>query len=70
MRSIRPGSAAWLSLLFCNKTYPDGSNGSLYRVAAPLVNVSRAPGEWQSYAIIPQAQCLEASSRHDGHAVP
>ena len=35
-----------------NRTYPDGSNGSLYRVAAPLVNVSRAPGEWQSYDIV------------------
>ena len=35
-----------------NKTYPDGSNASLYRVAAPLVNVSRRAGEWQSYDII------------------
>jgi hypothetical protein len=35
-----------------NKTYPDGSNASLYRVAPPLVNVSRPPGEWQSYDII------------------
>jgi hypothetical protein len=35
-----------------NKTYPDGSNGSIYRVAAPLVNVSRAPGEWQTYDVI------------------
>jgi len=35
-----------------NKTYPDGSNASLYRVAAPLVNVSRRPGEWQTYDIV------------------
>jgi hypothetical protein len=35
-----------------NRTYPDGSNGALYRVATPLVNVSRAPGEWQSYDVI------------------
>jgi hypothetical protein len=60
MRSIRRGTAAWLSFLFCNKTYPDSSNGSLYRVAAPLVNVSRAPGEWQRYAIILHApQCRD-----------
>ena len=59
MRSIRRGSAAWLSLLFCNKTYPNGSNGS-HRVAAPMVNVSRGPGEWQSYAIILHApQCRD-----------
>lgn len=60
MRSIRHGSAAWLSLLFCNKTYPNGSNGSLSRVAAPMVKVSRGPGEWQSYAIILHApQCRD-----------
>lgn len=35
-----------------NRTYPDGTNGALYRVAAPLVNVSRAPGEWQSFDFI------------------
>ena len=44
-----------------NKTYPDGSNASLYRVAAPLVNVSRRPGEWQSYDII-----LHAPKCQDG----
>ena len=38
-----------------NKTYPDGSNASLYRVAAPLVNVSRRAGEWQSYDILIRA---------------
>jgi hypothetical protein len=44
-----------------NRTYPDGSNASLYRVAAPLVNVSRRPGEWQSYDII-----LHAPTCQDG----
>jgi len=34
------------------KTYADGTNASLYRVAAPLVNVSRRPGEWQTYDIV------------------
>jgi hypothetical protein len=35
-----------------NHTYPDGSAGSLYKQSPPLVNVSRKPGEWQSYDII------------------
>jgi len=50
-----------------NKTYPDGSNGSLYRVAAPLVNVSRAPGEWQSYDIVLHApQCRDGKLTSPG----
>ncbi len=35
-----------------NKTYFDGQAGSFYGKAAPLVNASRPPGEWQSYDII------------------
>lgn len=35
-----------------NPTYADGSCGGVYGVAAPLVNASRPPGEWQSYDII------------------
>lgn len=35
-----------------NKTYRQGQAGSLYKQSAPLVNVSRKPGEWQSYDII------------------
>lgn len=35
-----------------NKTYRNGQAGSLYKQYAPLVNVSRKPGEWQSYDII------------------
>jgi hypothetical protein len=38
-----------------NPTYPDGSAGALYKQAPPLVNVSRKPGEWQTYDIIFQA---------------
>lgn len=50
-----------------NKTYPDGSNASLYRVAAPLVNVSRAPGEWQTYDIILHApQCRDGKLASPG----
>lgn len=35
-----------------NKTYRQGQAGSLYKQHAPLVNVSRKPGEWQTYDII------------------
>lgn len=35
-----------------NKTYRNGQAGSIYKQYAPLVNVSRKPGEWQSYDII------------------
>jgi hypothetical protein len=35
-----------------NKTYPNGQAGAFYLHNAPLVNVSRKPGEWQSYDII------------------
>ncbi len=35
-----------------NKTYPNGQTGAYYGHAAPLVNVCRKPGEWQSYDII------------------
>ena len=38
-----------------NKTYPHGQAGSFYDNFAPLVNVSRKPGEWQTYDIIFQA---------------
>jgi hypothetical protein len=35
-----------------NRTYRHGQAGSIYKQFAPLVNVSRGPGEWQSYDII------------------
>ncbi|HTL66824.1 MAG TPA: DUF1080 domain-containing protein [Lacunisphaera sp.] len=35
-----------------NKTYADGSAASVYGQYPPLVNASRAPGEWQFYDII------------------
>jgi hypothetical protein len=34
-----------------NQTYADGSAGSIYGQWPPLVNVSRKPGEWQTYDI-------------------
>ncbi len=35
-----------------NKTYPEGSCGSVYNQKPPMVNASRKPGEWQSFDII------------------
>lgn len=35
-----------------NTTYADGSAGAVYGARPPLVNASRARGEWQSYDII------------------
>lgn len=35
-----------------SKTYPDGQAAALYGQYPPLVNVSRPPGEWQTYDII------------------
>ena len=50
-----------------NKTYPDGSNAALYRVSAPLVNVSRRAGEWQSYDMIIHApKCLDGKLTSPG----
>ncbi len=34
-----------------NRTYRNGQAGSIYKQYAPLVNVSRKPGEWQTYDI-------------------
>lgn len=35
-----------------NPTYANGQAGSIYKQAIPLVNASRAPGQWQAYDII------------------
>jgi len=35
-----------------NETYPDGQCASIYKQTPPIVNVSRPPGEWQTYTII------------------
>jgi hypothetical protein len=34
------------------KLYPDGQCGAIYGQTPPLVNVTRPPGEWQSFDII------------------
>jgi len=49
-----------------NPTYPDGQAGSFYGNAAPLVNASRKPGEWQTYDIVFHAPKLGA----DGAVIP
>ena len=35
-----------------NPTYVNGQAASIYKQAAPLVNASRKPGQWQSYDIV------------------
>ncbi|WP_200957201.1 DUF1080 domain-containing protein [Lysobacter sp. Root690] len=35
-----------------NPTYSNGQAASIYKQAIPLVNASRAPGEWQAYDVI------------------
>ena len=35
-----------------NETYADGQAAALYGQTPPLVNASRAPGEWQTYDVI------------------
>ncbi len=35
-----------------NKTYSNGQAGSIYKQTMPLVNASKAPGEWQVYDVI------------------
>jgi len=42
-----------------NKTYFDGQAGAIYKQHAPLVNVCRKPGEWQTYDIIYSAPRFE-----------
>jgi hypothetical protein len=49
-----------------NPTYPDGQAGSFYGNAAPLVNASRKPGEWQTYDIVFHAPKLGP----DGAVIP
>jgi hypothetical protein len=35
-----------------NRTYANGQAASIYKQHIPLVNASRAPGEWQTYDIV------------------
>lgn len=51
---------------FENPTYPDGQAGAFYGNAAPLVNASRKPGEWQTYDIVFRAP----KTGEDGKVIP
>ncbi len=46
-----------------NKTYVNGQASSIYKQAAPLVNASRRPGQWQSYDIVWTAPIFLADGR-------
>jgi hypothetical protein len=46
-----------------NVTYADGQAGALYGQHPPLVNVTRPPGEWQSYDIVFRRPRFDASGK-------
>jgi hypothetical protein len=46
-----------------NKTYADGSAGSVYGQYPPLVNVCRPPGQWQAYDVIYTAPRFDAEGK-------
>ena len=46
-----------------NVTYPDGQASAIYGQYPPLVNASRAPGEWQTYDIVFHAPRFDAQGK-------
>ena len=64
---------------FQNDTFADGSCGSVYGQHPPLVNASRAPGNWQSYDILYKAPIFQKDGslaepmrltvHHNGHLI-
>jgi hypothetical protein len=51
-----------------NETYPDGQCGAVYKQHAPLVNVCRAPGEWQTYDIVFTASKFDGAGKKTANA--
>ena len=52
-----------------NVTYSNGQAGAVYKQSIPLVNASRAPGEWQSYDIVFRAPRFGADGALQAPAV-
>jgi hypothetical protein len=55
LASLGKGDAGYeLQVLdsYNNKTYVNGQAGSIYKQFIPLVNASKAPGEWQTYDVV------------------
>ncbi len=48
---------------FNNKTYADGSAGSIYGQYPPLVNASRPPAQWQTYDIVYSAPRFDSDGK-------
>ena len=48
---------------FENKTYADGGAGAVYGQYPPLVNVSRPPGQWQTYDTVYTAPRFDAEGK-------
>jgi hypothetical protein len=46
-----------------NKTYADGSAGSVYIQYPPLVNACREPGKWQTYDLVYTAPRFDADGK-------
>ncbi len=46
-----------------NETYFDGQASAIYKQHPPMVNVSRKPGEWQTYDIIFEAPRFDSAGK-------
>ena len=46
-----------------NRTYADGHAGAVYGQSPPMVNASRAPGEWQQYDVVYRAPRFDSEGK-------